>query len=85
MNLTTTLVDLLTDGVGTNLNAQLNGPSYQSQTLSPTRINLNVTVAQVGEVDKYFIDGVAQRIGTSKVTPTGLTSRMRATLLIHLG
>ena len=62
VNLTTpTLVDLLTDGVGTNLNAQLNGPSYHSQTLSPTRINLNVTVAQVGGVNKYFIDGVAQK------------------------
>ena len=62
VNLTTpTLVDLLTDGIGTNLNAQLKGPSYQSQTLSPTRINLNVTVAQVGGVNKYFIDGVAQK------------------------
>ena len=62
VNLTTpTLTDLLTDGIGTNLNAQLKGPSYLSQTLSPTRVNFNVTVAQVGGVNKYFIDGVAQK------------------------
>ena len=62
VNLTTpTLVDLLTDGIGTNLIGQLNGPSYQSQTLSPTRINLNVTVAQVGGVYKYYVYGFAQK------------------------
>ncbi|RPG54724.1 MAG: DUF11 domain-containing protein, partial [Flavobacteriales bacterium TMED96] len=77
VNLTTpTFVDLLTDGVGTNLNAQLKGPSYHSQTLSPTRINLNVTVAQVGGVNKYFIDGVAQK---ELVLQKGYTYRFNQT------
>ena len=62
VNLTTpTLVDYLSDGIGTDLSSQLNGPSYYSQTLSPTTVNLTVTVAQVDGSNKYFIDGVAQK------------------------
>ena len=62
VNLTTpTLVDYLSDGVATDLSSQLNGPSYDSQVLSATTINLSVTVGQVDGSNKYFIDGVAQK------------------------
>ena len=37
------------------------GLSYHSQTLSPTTVNLTVTVAQVDGSNKYFINGVAQK------------------------
>ena len=62
VNLSTpTLVDYLSDGVATDLTSQLNGPTYHSQTLSPTTINFTVTVAQVDGSNKYFIDGAAQK------------------------
>ncbi|MDB4716922.1 hypothetical protein OAF03_02020, partial [Flavobacteriaceae bacterium] len=62
VNLSTpTLVDYLSDGVATDLTSQLNGPTYHSQTLSPTTVNLTVTVAQVDGSNKYFINGKAQK------------------------
>ncbi len=62
VNLSTpTLSDYLSDGVGLDLSSELNGPTYQSQTLSPSIVEYTVTIASVSGQNKFFIDGIQQK------------------------
>ena len=62
VNLSTpTLSDYLSDGVGFDLSSELNGPTYLSQTLSPSIVEYTVTIVSVSGQNKFFIDGIQQK------------------------
>ena len=54
-----TFNEYLIDGEGTNITSALVGPTYNSKTLSPTIIEIPVTVAAgSGGGNKFFVSGI---------------------------